>query len=158
MDFNEITIFVTNVNGNGFVLNDKIASLTRIYAISKNVTAQGILPNPPNDNVVSTNVWVEEELLQVNNNNAVIVGQYLTIEVQAINGITSLINGVSIPVFVANGYTQANIYQAWVEIPLGSGQFRVGGIYQTPAPTDPWYEPGIFNHNNPNVVLGKVIY
>ena len=116
------------------------------------------LQPPPPPTTPPINVWVTEGLLQVNDNNAVIIGQYLTSEVQAINGVTSLINGVGIPVFVANGYTQANIYQAWVEIPLGSGQFRVGGTYQTPAPTDPWYEPGIFNHNNPNVVLGKVVY
>ena len=158
MDFNEITTFVTNQNGNGFNPNNKIASLTRVFMQFQKKNVQGILPNPPNDNVVPTNVWVEEELLQVNNNNAVIIGQYLTSEVQAINGVTPPINGNLIPVFVANGYAQANDYQAWVEIPLGSGQFRVGGTYQTPAPTDPWYEPGIFNHNNPNVVLGKVLY
>ena len=157
----EIKAFVTSTDPignqlpNGFDPANKIDSLTRVF-MQFQITAITTPLQPPTTPPI--NVWVTEGLLQVNDNNAVIIGQYLTSEVQAINGVTSLINGVGIPVFVANGYTQANIYQAWVEIPLGSGQFRVGGTYQTPAPTDPWYEPGIFNHNNPNVVLGKVLY
>ena len=162
MDFNEIQAFVTNQPpGNGFVIGNKIPSLTRVFIQFQKKLSQlestGSLPNPPPN--PPTSVWVQEQLLSVNGNNSVTSGQFTTQQVQAINGVASLINGNSIPVFVVNGYTQANIFQAWVEIPLGSGLFYEGGNYPiTHLPTDPWYEPGVFNHNNPNVVLGRVVY
>ena len=157
MNCDEIKAFVTNPT-NGFNPNNKIESLTRVFMQFQITAVTTPLQPPPTPPTPPINVWVTEGLLQVNGNN-VVNGQYLTTEVEAINGVTSLINGVSIPVFVANGYTQVNIYQAWVEIPLGSGLYYKGGNYSvTYPPTDPWFEPGVFNHNNPNVVLGKVIY
>ena len=98
-------------------------------------------------------------LLQINANNDVTNGQYTNTEVTDINaGPSRIINGNTIPIFVVNGYTPppTNLYQAWVEIPVGSNNFHVGSTYPYPIPAN-WVEPGVFNHNNPTPVLGKVI-
>ena len=102
-------------------------------------------------------------LLQLDATSSMVTnGQYSELEVQNINGGVSTTinpNPNPIPIFVVNGFNNvsSNLYQAWVEIPVGSNNFHVGSTYPYPIPAS-WIEPGVFNYKNPTPVFGKVIY
>ena len=153
MDTSAVQTFVNTLN-----VGTLISTLNRIFIQFQTTPVTGGTPLPA-PTTASLADWTSatSPLLQIDANNDVINGQYTNAEVTDINaGPSRIINGSTIPIFVGNGYTQANLYQAWVEIPVGSNTFHVGSTYPYPIPAN-WIEPGIFNHNNPTPVLGKVI-
>ena len=159
MDTINVNTFVTNTL-NGATL---IPTLKRVFIQFQTTPVSGApLPAPTaatlTDWTTATNPLLP--LLQINANNEVTNGQYdqaLGVINNINNAFTTPINGINIPIFVVNGFNIANLYQAWVEIPVGSNNFHVGSSsYPYPIPAN-WTEPGVFNHNNPTPVFGKII-